>query len=91
MNTRKSLDKLNGSLNIVGRNITRYRNKYGISRQELSNQLMFLGIDISAQLIYSIEIGTRTVVDYELCAIAKILNTTSDMLMKDFKDYLDNI
>lgn len=91
MNTRKSLDKLNGNLNIVGKNIIKYRNKYNISRQELSNRLMILGIDISAQLIYSIEIGTRTVVDYELCAIAKVLNTTADMLMKDFKEYLDTI
>lgn len=91
MNTRKSLDKLNGNLNVVGKNITKYRINCGLSRQELSNQLMMLGIDISAQLIYSIETGTRTVVDYELCAIAKVLNTTSDMLMKDFIEYLNNI
>lgn len=91
MNTGKSVDKLNGNLNIVGNNIIKYRNKYGLSRQDLSNQLMILGIDISAQLIYSIEAGTRTVVDYELCAIAKVFNTTADMLMKDFKEYLDNM
>ena len=50
---------------------------------------MILGVDISSQSIFDIETGTRTVIDYELCAIAKILNTTSDDLMKDFKEYLD--
>ena len=52
---------------------------------------MMLGIDISGQSIFDIESGTRTVVDFELCAIAKILNTSSDNLLKDFRNYLDNI
>lgn len=92
MNTRKYLDKLNGKLNIVGKNIELYREKNNnMSRQSLSDKLILIGIDISAQSIFDIEKGTRTVIDYELCAIAKILNTTSDELMKDFYDYLDNV
>ena len=39
--------------------------------------------------IFDIEIGTRTVIDYELCAFAKVLDTTADELLKDFRDYLD--
>lgn len=89
MNARKYLDKLNGKVNIVGINIKNIREKLGISRQALSDKLMILGVDISSQSIFDIETGTRTVIDYELCAIAKILNTTSDDLMKDFKEYLD--
>ena len=80
MNTRKYLDKLNGNLNIVGKNIENRRNKI---------KLILFGIDVSSQSIFDIEKGTRTVIDYELCAIAKVLGTTSDELMGDFKHYLD--
>lgn len=90
MNTRKYLDKLDGKLNIVGKNIVEYRKKNNnMSRQTLSDKLILMGIDIPYQSLFDIENGTRTVIDYELCAIAKILNTTSDELMKDFKEYLD--
>ena len=91
MNTRKYIEKLDGKLNIVGKTIYDAREKNKFSRQHLSNQLMILGIDISSQSIYDIEAGSRTVVDYELCAIAKILNTTTDDLLQDFKNYIDNI
>ena len=90
MNSRKSIEYLSGKLNTVGSNIQYYRQKNNISRQQLSNQLMILGIDISSQSIFDIETGTRTVVDYELCAIAKILNISSDTLLKEFKKYLDD-
>lgn len=89
MNTRKSIEYLDGKLNIVGLNIQKLRTINKISREELSNKLMILGIDISGQSIFDIETGTRTVVDYELCAIAKVLDTTVDSLLKDFKEYLD--
>ncbi len=91
MNTRKYIEKLDGKLNTVGINIKIIREHNKLSRQDLSNKLMILGIDISSQSIFDIETGTRTVIDYELCAIAKILNTTADNLLKDFKNYLDNI
>ncbi len=91
MNNRKYFDKLGGNLNTVGYNIQLLRKKNKFSRQVLSNKLMMLGIDISGQSIFDIESGTRTVVDFELCAIAKILNTSSDNLLKDFRNYLDNI
>lgn len=91
LNNRKYIDKLNGNLNIVGKKISKIRKEKKISRQHLSNQLMLLGVDISSQSIYDIENGLRTIVDYELCAIAKILNTTADELMQDFKNYIDSI
>lgn len=91
MNTRKYNEKLDGKLNTVGINIKTIREQNGLSRQNLSNELMFLGIDISSQSIFDIETGTRTVIDYELCAIAKVLHITTDDLLKDFKNYLDNI
>ncbi len=91
MNTRKYLENLNGKLNTVGENIQKEREKIGYSRQYVSDRLMNYGIDISAHSLYDIETGTRTIIDYELAAIAKILKTSSDELMKDFYKYLDNI
>lgn len=91
MNTRKYIDKLNGRLNTVGKNIETIRKQQNKSRQYLSDQLMILGIDLSAQSVFDIETGSRTVIDYALCAIAKILGVTTDLLLEDFKDYLDKI
>lgn len=91
MNTRKYIDELDGKLNIVGTNIYKIREKLNMSRQSLSDKLILMGIDISSQSIFDIEKGTRTVIDYELCAIAKVLNTTSDELMKDFNEYLNTL
>ena len=91
MNTRKYIENLGGNLNTVGNNIKIIREKNNLSRQNLSDKLMMLGIDISSQSIFDIETGSRTVIDYELCAFAKILNTTTDALLKDFRNYLDKI
>lgn len=91
MNARKYLENLNGNLNIVGKNIQKKREKLNYSRQYVSDRLMNKGIDISAHSLYDIETGTRTVIDYELAAIAKILKTSSDSLMKEFYDFIDNI
>ena len=91
LNSRKYHDILNGKLNTVGKNIKLNREKQKKSRQYLSNQLMILGIDISSQSIFDIETGTRTVIDYELCAIAKILGVTTDSLLEDFNSYLNKI
>ena len=49
---------------------------------------MILDIDIPSQSIFDIETETRTVVDYELCAIPKILGVTTDSLLENFNSYL---
>lgn len=84
-NTRKH----EGSLNIVGSKIKYYRELKKISYQKLSNMLMLYGIDIHKQAIYNIEIGIRTVVDYELCAFAKCFNVTVNELVGDFFETLE--
>lgn len=91
MNNRKYLEILDGKLNVIGQNIKKTRESQNLSRQYLSDRLMNVGIDISAHALYEIEIGKRTIIDYEIAAIAKILNTTSDNLMKDIYEYLENI
>lgn len=80
-NARKRIENLS---NITGQKIKFYREKAKLSQEELSNQLMFLGVDIQKQGIYKIEKGIRTVVDYELCAIAKCLDITTNELLDDY-------
>ena len=90
-NKRKYSKELEGNLNTVGKNIHNIRTKAKLSRQKLSDKLMLIGIDISTQSIYDIEVGKRTVLDYELCAIAKVLNISADELLENFKNKLDSI
>ena len=66
--------RINGKLNVVGENIGFYRRKANLSYQALSDKLMLYGVDINFHSLYKIEKGTRTVVDFELIAIAKVLN-----------------
>ena len=80
--------KVNADLNVVGNKIRYYRELNNLSYQKLSDKLMLLGIDIHKQSIYNIEIGIRTVVDYELCAFAKCFNITVNDLTNDFFESL---
>ncbi len=91
MNNRKYCEKLDGKLNIVGKNIYKRRKTLKYSRHYVSDRLMNMGIDIAEHSIYQIEVGTRTIVDYEIAAFAKILKTTSDALLNDFYEYIDSI
>ena len=80
--------KVEGSLNIVGNKIRYYRELNNLSYQKLSDKLMLLGVDIHKQSIYNIENGKRTVVDYELCALAKCFNITVNDLIIDYFEEL---
>ena len=81
-NNRK---KFNNKINISGKLIRKYREKQLLSREQLSTKLMLEGVDISAQSIANIENETRTVVDYELRAIANVLEVEVSSLLKDYK------
>ena len=76
--------KVNGNLNVVGNKIKYYRESNNLSYQKLSDKLMLLGIDIHKQSIYNIEIGKRTIVDYELCAFAKIFGISVNDLTDEY-------
>lgn len=90
-NSRNFPTIFNGQLNVIGNNIQKYRKELNMTKQELSNKLILLGIDISAKSIYLIEIGSRTVVDFEICAIAKVLKIPVQYLLEDYYNSLDNI
>ena len=86
--TRNPYSGLKGKLNVVGDNINRIRIQKNLSAQQLSDKLIMIGLDIHRQSIYDIESGKRTVADYELCAIAEILDTSSNELLKDFLKFV---
>lgn len=88
-NARNYSQKLNGKLNATGTTIKLYRTKLKLSRQALSDKLILMGIDIPAQSIYDIEVGDRGIMDFELCAIAKCLKISSDELLNEFMQYLN--
>ena len=76
--------KIDGSLNVIGNKIKYYREKNNLSYQKLSDKLMLLGVDIHKQAIYNIEVGKRTIVDYELCAFAKIFGISVNDLTDEY-------
>lgn len=86
--TRNPYSVLKGKLNVTGDNINRIRVQQNLSAQQLSDKLIMIGLDIHRQAIYDIEAGKRTVTDYELCAIAEMLDTSVDVLLKDFSKYV---
>ena len=80
--------KFNGKKNVVGEQISKYRNKQGISYEVLSAKLELMGISIHKQSLYDIECNKRTVKDYELFGIAKVLNIDVNDLLVDIKEDL---
>lgn len=89
MANAKNYSVLNGKLNITGLAIRDFREKSKLSRQQLSNKLMLMGYDIPANSIYDIETGTRTVSDYEICAIAKALQLSVSELLNDYYNSIE--
>ena len=79
-----NIKKYNGQLNVVGNKIKFYRKSKNISLVTLSNKLMLLGIDIPKNSLQRLENGKRIIKEYELVAIAKILDVPIDLLVKDF-------
>lgn len=84
-----NIKKYNGQLNVIGNKIKFYRNSKNISLVTLSNKLMLLGIDIPKNSLQRLENGKRIIKEYELVAIAKILNVSIDVLVEDFRKELE--
>lgn len=78
--------KLNNNLNIIGKNLRKYRKAKGFSQPDICREFALLGITMFNNDIYKIEHNKRTVKDYELYAFAKILNVSYDQLFEDAED-----
>lgn len=67
--------------NISGERIREARKKLGISQYILAAKLQLEGLDLGKNCVSDIEVGRRKVKDYELVAIAKVLNVTIEWLL----------
>lgn len=79
MGARKYGDKLN----IVSKNIIKYRKAKHISQAKLAEKLQLMGINMFSSDIYTIENEKRTVKDYELIGIATALGVRIEALYED--------
>lgn len=80
----KNSGKYDDNLNIIGKTLRKIRNEKGISFEKLSNQLLLLGVNIPITSLHRIENNQRTVRDYELCALAKVLDISVLDLLNPF-------
>ena len=78
LNTRKLAL---GNRNIIGARVTEARKMRGMKQVELLARLQLLGIEMSVPALSLLEGQKRLVTDYELCALADVLNVSVDWLL----------
>ena len=70
-----------GDLNIVGTRVEMARESQGMKQRELATQLKSRGVDMDQSGLSKLEGQIRHVMDYELSALADILNVSADWLL----------
>ena len=78
--------KLNDRFNIVAKNIRKYRTQRGLSQPDICRELALIGVTMFNNDIYKIEHNKRTVKDYELYAITKVLKISYDQIFEGAED-----
>lgn len=74
--------RYNDKLNISGKVIENARLSKNLSREELSNKLQLMGLNVDRSFVYRIEKQSSTLKDFELIAIATILELDLENLKK---------
>ena len=74
----------NGKKNIVSQKLREYREKAGVSQEQLAAQMQTLGANIDQQMISKIEKNQRMVTDYELACFCKLLNVSPEEMLSEF-------
>ena len=73
-------NKYGNNYNIIGKKLKDIRVEKNISQDVLSNKLALLGITLYQSDIHKIETNRRTVRDFELWGICKVLEIKSEDL-----------
>ncbi len=73
-------------MNMIGRNVRKYRKKRQMSQQLLSDKLETMAIYICRGSISRIEDMSRTVTDIELYGLSKILNVSIEELFDNIDE-----
>lgn len=76
--------KYDDKLNVIGNKVRKYRESNNWSLTQLSNELMFIGLDIPKSSLMNIETGKRIVKEYEFYALCKIFGITMEEMLSDF-------
>lgn len=79
--------KLNNNfLNIIAKNLRKYRELRKLSQPDICRELALMGITMFNNDIYKIEHNKRTVKDYELYAFCKVLKISYEQLFEGAED-----
>ena len=69
--------------NIIGSKVRALRTERHLTQAALAEQMQLLGIDCTDLTILRIESGKRFVPDYEIKALAKVLQVSYEYLLDD--------
>ena len=71
---------MNSKMNIIGKNVKKYRLKAKLTQQQLCDKLDLYGLNLYHSDIYLIEYGKRIVRDYEALALEKVFDISLDKI-----------
>lgn len=83
MGVRKLKNKY---FNVISKNVIKYRTLRGLSQPDLCRELSLLGINMYNNDIYRIEHNKKSVKDFELYALAKVLKVSVNDLLEGIDD-----
>ncbi len=78
------IGKVTSRCNICGQNVRRLREEKKMSQDQLAAKLQTEGLGVNQNSISRIETGKRIVADFELQALATVLNVSVDALLADY-------
>lgn len=84
-----SIRKLNNNYNVISENLRRIRISKHLSQADITKDLNLMGINMHKNDIGRIEANERTVKDYELYGIAKVLQVPMNELLKGIENNLE--
>lgn len=67
----KNSIRINGKKNILGEKLRQIRLERGLTQNKVAQDIAQTGINMDQKLISAIELGTRSIYDYEVRAFAK--------------------
>lgn len=80
---------LNGNLNIIGKNLRKYRRLRELLQPAICRKLDLLGVTMYISDIYEIEHGKKTVKDFEALAFCKVLDISLEQLYENTEKYFE--
>ena len=77
------IGKTTGKCNVCGLRVREAREELRLSQDQLAARLQTEGLGVNQNSVSRIETGKRIVADFELAALAKVLNVDINWLLQD--------